>query len=293
MRFASFLHQGREAFGAVVGDSIVCPSPAWADRYPDLRSLLGMPSIAYEELFATGERVAIANVRFRPVISSPTKIVCVGLNYREHIAETGRLSSPYPALFLRLPSSQVGHLEPLVRPHLSTQLDYEGELAVVIGKAGRYIRRAQALEHVAGYSIYNDASLRDWQKHSHQYTAGKNFPGTGAFGPWLVTAVEIPDPGQLRLTTRLNGQVMQQGNVADLIFPIDELIAYVSSVTELVAGDVLVTGTPAGVGGLREPPIWMQPGDVVEVEIPGIGVLCNPVRREPDSTRSVEQENPR
>jgi 2-keto-4-pentenoate hydratase/2-oxohepta-3-ene-1,7-dioic acid hydratase in catechol pathway len=293
MRFASFLHQGREAFGAVLGDSIVCLSPEWVDRYPDLRSLLGTSSIPDANLLATGEQLDIADVRFRPVIANPSKIVCVGLNYRDHIGETGRQNSPYPVLFLRLPSSQVGHLEPLVRPHLSNQLDYEGELAVVIGKPGRYIRRAQALEHVAGYSIYNEASIRDWQKHSHQYTAGKNFPGTGAFGPWLVTADEIPDPGVLRLTTRLNGQVMQQGHVADLIFPIDELIAYISSVTEVVAGDVLVTGTPAGVGGLRKPPIWMQPGDIVEVEIPEIGVLSNPVMQEPDPTRSAEGENPR
>jgi 2-keto-4-pentenoate hydratase/2-oxohepta-3-ene-1,7-dioic acid hydratase in catechol pathway len=293
MRLASFLYQGRETFGAVLGDSLLRFSPTWTDRYPDLRSLLGAPSIPHEELLATGERVDIADVCFRPVISNPAKIVCVGLNYRDHIGETGRQNSPYPVLFLRLPSSQVGHLEPLVRPHASTQLDYEGELAVVIGRPGRYIPRAKALRHVAGYSIYNEASIRDWQKHTHQYTAGKNFPGTGAFGPWLVTAAEIPDPSVLELTTRLNGQVMQQGRVADLIFPIDELIAYISTITELVAGDVLVTGTPAGVGGLRKPPIWMQPGDLVEVEIQGIGVLRNPVVQEPDPTRSNEGENPR
>lgn len=293
LRFASFLHQGRDSFGAVLGDSIVRLSPAWADRFPDLRSLLGTASIPSEAILASEQRLDAKDIHFRPVIPNPSKIICVGLNYRDHIGETGRQSSPYPVLFLRLPSSQVGHLEPLVRPHVSTQFDYEGELAVVIGKPGRYIPRAQALQHVAGYSIYNEASIRDWQKHTHQYTAGKNFPGTGAFGPWLVTADEIPDPGVLELTTRLNGQVMQQGRVADLIFPIDELIAYISSITELVPGDVLLTGTPSGVGGLRKPPVWMQPGDLVEIEISGIGVLRNPVVQEPDPTRSATGENPR
>jgi len=188
--------------------------------------------------------------------------------------------SQYPVLFLRLPESQIGHLQPLLRPRVSQQLDFEGELAVVIGQPGRHIRASQALDHVAGYSIYNEASIRDWQKHTHQFTAGKNFSGTGAFGPWLVTPDEIPDPRKLTLTTRLNGAVMQHASVGDLIFPIEELIAYVSRITELRPGDVLVTGTPSGVGGLRTPPVWMQPGDLVEVEISQLGVLRNPVAEE-------------
>lgn len=276
MRLASFEYQGRAWFGVVSHDGKVRPA---ADRCgcKDLREFIATWPRAIDECFHTVPDLALDGLRLLPVITNPAKIVCVGLNYREHVGETGRQASQYPVLFLRLPATQVGHLQPLVRPRVSEQLDYEGELAVIIGRAGRHIARARAFEHIAGYSIYNEASVRDWQKHTHQYTAGKNFTGTGAFGPWLVTPEEIPDPRELTLTTRLNGQVVQHAGVSQLIFPIDELVAYISTITELVPGDVLVTGTPGGVGGTRTPPLWMRPGDIVEVEIPRIGVLRNPI----------------
>jgi 2-keto-4-pentenoate hydratase/2-oxohepta-3-ene-1,7-dioic acid hydratase in catechol pathway len=225
--------------------------------------------------------IATSDAIWRPVIPNPDKILCVGLNYRTHILEVGRKLEDHPVIFLRLASSQVGHLQPILRPRVSEELDYEGELAVIIGHGGRHIRSERALKHVGGYSIYNEASIRDWQRHTHQFTAGKNFPATGAFGPWMVTSDDIPDPGVLHLTTRLNGRTMQDSGIDDLLFSVSDLIAYISTFTELVPGDVIVTGTPGGVGGLRKPPVWMKPGDKVEVEISGIGTLCNPIAQEP------------
>jgi 2-keto-4-pentenoate hydratase/2-oxohepta-3-ene-1,7-dioic acid hydratase in catechol pathway len=186
----------------------------------------------------------------------------------------------FPVIFVRFESSHVGHLEPILRPKVSQQFDYEGELAVIIGKEGRYIPADAALDYVAGYSIYNDGSVRDWQRHTHQYTPGKNFPSSGAFGPWLVTSDKIPDPAKLRLTTRLNGKVVQDSGIDDLLFDVPSLIAYCSNFTTLLPGDVIVTGTPGGVGAARKPPLWMKPGDTIEVEISEIGTLRNPVAQE-------------
>ena len=282
MRLASFEHAGRSAYGVVAGADLIdlTASPNWP--FPDLRSLLGAwsPRVRDEIAAITGPRIGCSEVRWHPVIPNPDKIVCVGLNYRDHAAETRRAVLPHPVLFLRLPNCQVGHRQPLIRPSVSQQLDFEGELAVVIGAPGRHISAQTAGRHVAGYAIYNEASIRDWQHHTHQFTAGKNFMGTGAFGPWMVTADEIPDPQKLRLVTRLNGEVMQQASLSDLIFPVEELIAYISTFTELVPGDVIATGTPAGVGGLRKPPVWLRPGDTIEVEISNIGILSNPVEEE-------------
>ncbi len=181
---------------------------------------------------------------------------------------------------MRLTSTQVGHLQPIIRPNASDHLDFEGELAVIIGKPGRHIAKENALHHVAGYSIYNDASVRDWQRHTTQYTPGKNFPSTGGFGPWMVTTDEIPDPTKLRLTTRLNGDLVQNSGLDDFRFSIPEIIAYLSTFTQLLPGDVIITGTPKGVGAGRTPPLWMKPGDRVEVEITSIGKLVNPVAQE-------------
>jgi 2-keto-4-pentenoate hydratase/2-oxohepta-3-ene-1,7-dioic acid hydratase in catechol pathway len=282
LRLASFELAGRAVYGVVAGADVIdlTALPSWP--YPDLRSLLGAwsPRLRDEIGAVTGPRIGCSEVRFRPVIPNPDKIVCVGLNYRDHVAETERAVPPHPVLFLRLPNSQVGHRQPLIRPLVSQQLDFEGELAVIIGATGRHIPARAAGRHVAGFAIYNEASVRDWQHHTHQFTAGKNFLGTGAFGPWMVTADEIPDPQKLRLVTRLNGEVMQQASLADLIFPIEELIAYISTFTELAPGDVIATGTPAGVGGLRKPPVWLRPGDTIEVEISDIGILSNPVEGE-------------
>jgi 2-keto-4-pentenoate hydratase/2-oxohepta-3-ene-1,7-dioic acid hydratase in catechol pathway len=283
VRLATFEHRGRAAYGLAASDHVIdlTAVPGW--EHADLRSLLRAWTTAVRDRIAriAGPCIPIAEVSWRPVIPNPDKIICVGLNYRSHVAETNRAVLEHPVLFPRFASSQIGHLQPLIRPKVSEQLDFEGEVAVVIGRGGRHICAERALEHVAGYSIYNEASVRDWQHHTHQFTAGKNFPGTGAFGPWLVTSDEIPDPRSLELVTRVNGAIMQRGNLTDLIFPVEQLIAYTSTMAELAAGDVIVTGTPAGVGGLRKPPVWLQPGDVVEVDVTRIGTLRNPVQQEP------------
>ena len=219
-------------------------------------------------------------LQLAPVIPDPDKIVCVGMNYRDHVAEVGRTVTEKPALFARFAGSQVGHLQPLVKPAVSDDFDYEGELAVVIGKQGRHILAEHGLEYVAGYSCYNEGSVRDWQRHTSQFLAGKSFAGTGAFGPWLVTADEIPDPSRLTLETRLNRQVVQHTTTDLMINSIPEQIAYISVMLPLLPGDVIVSGTPGGVGLKRSPQLFMRPGDVAEVEISGIGVLRNPVMAE-------------
>jgi 2-keto-4-pentenoate hydratase/2-oxohepta-3-ene-1,7-dioic acid hydratase in catechol pathway len=216
------------------------------------------------------------------VIPRPEKIVCAVRNYLDHHQEAvahgmKREITAFPPIFLRVWRSQVGHDAPVIRPKVSTHLDWEGELAVIIGKPGRYIAEADAMGHVAGYSIYNDVSVRDYQMHAQQIAAGKNFVGTGPFGPWMVTTDELPDPTKLKLETRINGQTVQKSDTSFLIFSIPRLINYASEIFDLVPGDVIATGTPAGVGFTRKPPMFLVPGDVVEVEMEKIGVLRNPV----------------
>jgi 2-keto-4-pentenoate hydratase/2-oxohepta-3-ene-1,7-dioic acid hydratase in catechol pathway len=223
----------------------------------------------------------LAELKLLPVIPDPDKILCVGLNYGAHVQETGNEPPPKPLIFTRFASSQVAHLQPMLRPRVSTRLDFEGELAVIVGRRGRYVSRADAMAMVAGFACYNDGSVRDFQRHSTQFTPGKNFPATGGFGPWLITRDEVGDIRNSTLTTRLNGTVVQQARLDDLIFDVPALIEYCSTFTELVSGDVIVTGTPGGVGAARKPPLWMQPGDVVEVDISNVGVLRNPVAQEP------------
>jgi 2-keto-4-pentenoate hydratase/2-oxohepta-3-ene-1,7-dioic acid hydratase in catechol pathway len=188
----------------------------------------------------------------------------------------------HPTIFARFPNTQTGHLSNIVRPRVSTNLDFEGELALIVGKPGRYIPREQAFDHIAGYACYNDGSVRDWQHHTHQFTPGKNFPGTGSFGPWMVTADEFKNIGPRRIMTRLNGETVQQATLGEMIFDIPTLVEYCSSFNPLAPGDVIVTGTPGGVGVKRTPPLWMKPGDTVEVEIDGIGVLRNGIADEAD-----------
>jgi len=218
-----------------------------------------------------------ADVTFLPPITDPSKILCVGLNYAKHQAETGRPDVDHPTIFTRFADSQVGHLQPMIKPDQSVRFDYEAELAVVIGQGGRFISEDDALSHVAGYACYNDGSIRDWQRHTSQFTPGKNFPGTGAFGPYLVTPDEVGDYRKLPIESRLNGEVMQKATLADLIFPIPRLLSYISEFTALSSGDVIVTGTPGGVGDRREPPVYMVPGDVIEVDIGIVGTLVNPI----------------
>ena len=282
MRLASFSHGGRASYGVVVDDRLIDLGKLIGAQYPDLKALLTAGPTLLDRLRSQTPTVSIDEVKFLPVIPNPDKIFCAGLNYRSHVEETGRTESEKPVIFLRLAASQVGHGQPMICPKVSTQFDYEGELAVVIGKRGRHISRDKALDYIAGYSCYNDGSLRDWQRHTSQWTPGKNFPATGAFGPWLVTADEIPDPTRLSLATRLNGQTVQSATVDLLIFSIPEIIEYISAWSELLPGDVIATGTPGGVGFKRNPPLLMKAGDTVEVEISNIGTLRNPIEAERD-----------
>lgn len=220
-------------------------------------------------------------ITYLPPLVRPGKIICIGLNYADHAAESSFEVPDYPALFTRFASTLVGHQQPLIRPKASSMFDYEGEMVVVIGKPGRHISKSKALDHVAGYSVFNDASLRDFQFKSPQWTPGKNFDGTGGFGPAFVTADEVSAGGAgLKIETRLNGDTVQSASTDDLIFPVADLISIISEIMTLEPGDVMVTGTPSGVGFARKPPLFMKAGDTCEVEIEGIGLLSNPVADE-------------
>ena len=279
MKVASFRKDGRETYGAVVDGGIVDLGARLADKYRDLKALLVAGALA--EARAVVEKsapdVAVDAVEFLPVIGNPGKIICIGHNYEEHRIETQRDKSAYPTVFLRVAESLTAHGKPLVCPRESKDLDYEGEIAIVIGKSGRRIAEADAWQHIAGYSCFNEGSVRDWQKHTSQFIPGKNFVNTGAFGPWMVTSDEILPGSVLTLTTRLNGQVMQHATTEQLIFSLPRLIAYCSTFMPLAIGDVIVTGTPGGVGARRTPPVFMKPGDIVEVEVDRIGVLRNTI----------------
>jgi 2-keto-4-pentenoate hydratase/2-oxohepta-3-ene-1,7-dioic acid hydratase in catechol pathway len=235
-----------------------------------------------------GSPVDVSAVEVLQPLTAPGKIICVGLNYRDHANESGMQVPEYPTLFARFPSSLIPHGAPIVRPRDSDRLDFEGELVAIIGKGGRRIAQADALNHVAGYSIFNDGSIRDFQLRTPQWTMGKNFDGTGAFGPVLVTADALP-PGArgLRIETRLNGQTMQKSSTEQLIFDVATLVSLISAGITLEAGDIIVTGTPSGVGAARKPPVFMKAGDVCEVEIEGIGVLRNSIVDESNSARAV------
>jgi 2-keto-4-pentenoate hydratase/2-oxohepta-3-ene-1,7-dioic acid hydratase in catechol pathway len=281
MKLATFKTAQGASYGAVVGKGIVDLRRYLGNQYPDLKALIAANAIdqAKKHLSETPDYQA-SDITWLPVIPNPDKIVCVGLNYQDHVVETKRDNTEQPAIFLRLPESQVGHKQPIVRPRESTDLDYEAEIAVIIGKPGRRISQKDAWSHIAGYSCYNDGSVRDWQRHTIQWTAGKNFARTGGFGPWMVTADEIPPNTKMTLSCRLNGREMQHATTEQMIFRIPKIIEYVSTWTTLMPGDVLVTGTPGGVGSRRTPPIWMKAGDKVEVEIDKVGVLENTVGEE-------------
>jgi 2-keto-4-pentenoate hydratase/2-oxohepta-3-ene-1,7-dioic acid hydratase in catechol pathway len=283
MRLASFEWRGGSSYGAVVGDYVYDLGAAGGSLQGALAGGLDELERRVADVTASGARpVPLAEISFLPVITDPLKIICVGLNYVDHREEASHDESAFPSIFFRYADTQIGHGQPATKPAKSGKFDYEGELAVVIGKPIRAVAEADAMDAVAGYSCYNDLSARDWQAHSSQWGPGKNFPGTGAFGPWLVTADEVPDPGKLHLTTRVNGEQRQSADVSDLLFSIPALISYVTAFTPLYVGDVLVTGTPAGVGLFRRPPEFLQDGDVIEVEITGIGTLRNVVADEKD-----------
>lgn len=277
MRLASAIVEDRRTYGVVTDRGFAEASAELRTGYPTLRALIAASNLtALDD--ATEAPRPFEQITFLPVIPHPDKIILVGLNYESHRLEGGHPPLDHPTIFTRFANSQVGHGQPIVKPRASDKLDFEGELAFVIGTPAFEVAESEALQRVAGYACYNDASVRDWQRHGTQWIPGKNFPSTGAFGPWLVTRDEVPEVAALELTTRLNGEVMQAAGLDDLIFPVERLIAYCSTFTELAAGDVIVTGTTGGVGHRRSPPIYMQAGDVVEVEISGIGTLRNPVR---------------
>jgi 2-keto-4-pentenoate hydratase/2-oxohepta-3-ene-1,7-dioic acid hydratase in catechol pathway len=250
----------------------------------DLRKLLDQGPQALAEIAvrsrSASARLDPAKVRFLPLITAPHAVWCAALNYPTHVSEGNWEQPAHPPFFLRVAASLCGHLEPIVKPLVSDRLDYEGELALVIGRRGRHIPESAAYDVIAGYSCFNDGSVRDWQRHTPQITIGKNFAATGAFGPWLTTTDEIPDIQDAKLTTRVNGALRQQAKINEMIFGIPQLISYLSTICELVPGDVIVTGTPGGVGTRQTPPAFLQPGDVVEVEVDGVGLLRNPIARE-------------
>jgi 2-keto-4-pentenoate hydratase/2-oxohepta-3-ene-1,7-dioic acid hydratase in catechol pathway len=282
MRLLTFTYANKQSYGAMTERGVVDVGAILGDQYPDIRSVLAadaLPAVADAVADATAV-IDGKDIEYLPVIPQPGKIFCIGLNYESHRLETKRDVSKYPTIFTRFADTQVGHKQAIILPKLSDNLDYEGELAVIIGKPGRYISRESAMSHVAGYSCYNDASVRDFQRHSTQFTPGKNFPSTGGFGPYLATVDEVPNIHNVRIQTRLNGKKMQDSNTSRLIFDIPALIAYLSSFTCLSAGDVMATGTPGGVGVAREPPVFLRPGDEFVVDIEDVGVLSNAVSAE-------------
>ncbi|NIF48943.1 fumarylacetoacetate hydrolase family protein [Enterobacter sp. Ap-1006] len=287
MKLASYVLQGQRSYGVVTPEGIVDLGRRLGSRFADLKALLAADAV-HEALAFAGLKadVAASDVRWLPVIERPEKILCVGMNYADKRKEFDQ-HNPAPTLFVRFADSQTGHDSPVVKPHHSSEFDYEGELAVIIGKGGVNISAADALNHVAGYSCYMDGSARDWQ-HTW-FTAGKNWPQTGAFGPWMTTSDEIRDPHDLSIRTWLNGRMVQEDNTSSMIHKVAELIEYISTFTSLSAGDVIITGSPGGVGKKRTPPLFMQPGDRIEVEIERIGHLSNVIvaAREPLASGAV------
>ena len=282
MRFVSFVRKGQVSYGLVRGEGVVDLGGRLGHGVTTIRDAIATQSLQKIDDFNFSEQPELtwSDITLLPVIPNPSKILCVGLNFQKHKLETGRSDVAYPTVFTRFADSQVAHGHPMIKPACSESFDYEGEMAVIIGKGGRRIAPKVALEHIAGYSCYNDGSVRNFQRHTSQFVPGKNFPCTGGFGPFMVTPEEVVDYKSLRIQTRLNGEVMQEASLSDLIFPLEDIISYCSQFTPLSAGDVIVTGTPGGVGDRRVPPVYMLAGDIVEVEIGCLGVLRNPIINE-------------
>ena len=277
MKLATIQLDELPVYGRVDGDELVIPDNAYRQQYPALVDVLAAGAASGMQAAGESQRVSLESAEYLSPLPNPTKVICVGVNYLAHMREMGRPEPEYPLLFTRYADTLVGHGQKLLRPRNSTQYDFEGELAFVIGRQAHHVAKADALDYVAGYTCFMDGSLRDYQHHTTQIIAGKNFWRSGACGPWLVTADEIPDPSVLKLQTRLNGDVMQEAPVSDIKFDIPYLVEYISSFCPLSPGDIISTGTPSGVGYGREPQLWMQPGDVIEVDIDGIGILRNPI----------------
>lgn len=270
MRYVSYLHNDKASWGRAEGTQIIDLSSV----APDLKTALEKELLAPD---LDGPHVDRTNVTLLPVVPNPSKIFCVGHNYEEHRVETGRAKTNHPSIFTRFADTLIGADDPMVRPKISTDFDYEAELAVVIGKPGRSIPEAEAMDHVAGFACLNDGSVRDWQWHSRQFTPGKNFPGTAPFGPELVTPDEIGSLEKVRVRAILNGEVMQDATLDHMLFPVPEIISYISQFTPLSAGDVIATGTPGGVGAKRNPPVWLKKGDEIVVDISGVGTITSRV----------------
>ena len=279
MKLISFTRLGEVGFGALIDDGVVDLTNQLDYGVDSIKEAIESDLLYTAEEYLEGRspNFAMSDVTLLPVIPNPSKIICIGLNYENHRKETKRPDVEHPTIFVRYADSQVAHGQALIKPKSTERFDYEGEMAVIIGDGGRNIPEESALEHVAGFACYNDGSVRNWQRHTSQFTPGKTFPGTGAFGPYMVTPDEVGDYTKLPIQTRLNGEIMQDAKLSDLIFPVPRLINYVSQFTPLAAGDVIVSGTPGGVGDKREPPVYMVPGDLIEVEIGILGILANPV----------------
>jgi 2-keto-4-pentenoate hydratase/2-oxohepta-3-ene-1,7-dioic acid hydratase in catechol pathway len=285
MKIVSYTHRARPSFGAAAGNGIVELARRLPARYASVESILtgeGL-SLARDLAERTKPDVALDEIVYLPPVPRPGKILCIGINYRKRNEEYQDGSAPqkYPSVFMRTPDSLAAHRQALLRPPESVQLDYEGEIALIIGKAGRRIPEEQALEHVAGITCMNEGTIRDWLYHGkHNVTQGKNFDRSGSIGPWLVTSDEIGTFDGLRVTTRVNGEVRQDDSTDNLIFGLRYLIGYLSTFTTLHPGDIIATGTPTGAGARFDPPRYLKPGDVLEVEVPGVGILSNPVADE-------------
>lgn len=285
MRLTSYRIGTVEHYGAVVGEDGLVDLTPHLPQYPTLRALIAAGALGAAETAVAGAKPdrRIGDVVLLSPIPEPQKIWCIGVNYKDRNEEYKDSSElpKYPSLFCRAPTSMVGHLQPLERPKVSTQLDYEGEIVLVIGKGGRHIPRERALSHVFGLTLCNEGSVRDWLRHGKfNVTQGKNFDRSGSVGPWIVTSDEIDLQAPIQLTTRVNGEVRQDDSTARLMFPFDDLITYLSTFATLTPGDLIVTGTPTGAGVRFDPPRWLKPGDVVEVEGSGIGILRNGIADE-------------
>ena len=290
MKLVSYRHEGADRYGAVIGERIADLSERFGAKWPTLKAALRADALneLAKDVVSADPTLKLGEVELLPPITAPDKIVCVGLNYRTHIEEGGRDAPAYPMLFARYADSLVGHEQKMLRPKVSRNYDFEGELAVIIGRFAHHVPREQAFDYVAGYSCFNDGSVRDYQRMTSQFLPGKTFWRSGAFGPWLVTKDEIADVTALTLTTLLNGEVMQRAPISDLLFDIPHLISFITSIAPLRAGDVIMTGTTGGVGAARKPPVWMKPGDRIEVDISRVGTLANDIADEADVPAPTE-----
>jgi 2-keto-4-pentenoate hydratase/2-oxohepta-3-ene-1,7-dioic acid hydratase in catechol pathway len=279
VKFLSFEYAGKASYGVLQGEAVIDIGASIGARFPTLRSLIAAAALdeARSALQRADAAIPLNQIKFLPPIPEPGKILAIGLNYAAHAAEGGSQTTKTPIVFTRFADSLVGHDQPILKPRESESYDWEAELGVIIGKPARRVSEESAYEHVAGYTVMNEGSVRDWQRHTTQIIPGKNFFHSGAAGPWMVTADEVPDPTQLRVILDLNGTRMQDGRTSSFIFSIPKLIAYISTFTPLGPGDMIATGTPAGVGVSRNPPVFLKPGDRVEVSIEQVGTLRNVV----------------